>query len=98
MREYLYFVTENGRVFAPFEHEIDEIFDVCNNSGSSSNWYITKSGKLCNVITYADEIDYDDNLGRANYSHWTKERTYYGKVIAKFKKIEELVKYLKEKK
>ncbi len=87
----LYFVLENGKVMAPFEREIDWIFDT----DSSESWYITKGGRLCQVISYPDEIDFDDSLGRANYSHYTTERKYYGKVIAQFDTIDNLLNYLK---
>lgn len=86
---YLYFVLNNGKVIAPFENEID---DLINNS--SDEWYVTKGNRLCHKFSYADEIDFDDNLGRANYSHYSTEYEYLGKVVAKFRTIEELVNYL----
>lgn len=88
----LYFVLENGKVMAPFEKELDRIFD----NHLEEEWYVTKSGKLCQVISYPDEIDFDDSLGKANYSHYTTERKYYGKVIAQFDTINKLLNYLKE--
>lgn len=89
----LYFVLDNGKVIAPFEREIDWIFDT----HTDEHWYITKSGKLCRAVTYPDEIDFDDCLGRADYSHYTTERKYYGKVIAQFDTIDNLISYLKKK-
>ena len=91
MDRYLYFVTENGKVYAPFENEIDEMF---HSSSSETYWYITKNNVLCCKHTYPDEIDFDDDLGCANYSHWKTEYYYFGKVVAKFKTILELINYL----
>lgn len=92
-KRYLYFVLENGKVMAPYENEVEKLYD----QGSIIEHYVSKSGKLVEKITYPDNANYDESCGGVYYTHYTSDYKYLGKVVAKFKTINDLVNYLKGK-
>ena len=95
---YNYYVLTNGKVVAPIEDKLEELENAWTGNCGESFYYETKGGRLCHRYTYATDIDFNDDIGRADYCDYVTEREYLGKVEAKFNNIHELLKYLEGRK
>ena len=92
---YNYYVLTNGRVIAPIEDKLEEIENAWKGNCGESFYYETKSGILCHKYTYPTDIDFNDDIGRADYCDYVSEREYLGKIEERFNNIDQLLFYLK---